>query len=309
MQEVGAGSNSFRRASHARPRRPAAPGAIGASHDNPRPRSRRRRSTFRKLGSGVAACLAAFILTSIFASDANRVRLLTDRIPEIDTAISFAGFGIDQVTVKGHRFALVSDILDALQLDKARSFASFDASAARGRIEAFSWVASADLRRIYPNQLEVTIREREPFAVWQDGATHSLIDASGRVLTRINDADAPAGLPRFAGAGAPKAASELWGQLERHPEIKALFLSAERIGKRRWNLNLANHTVIELPASGASAALARLKGWPGFAAISQTGNALVDMRASGRIAVRRADAIGATSSGPQSIAELLDPAG
>lgn len=263
----------------------------------------------RRLASGLAAFLAAFILTSLFASNANRVRFLSDKIPKIDTAITLAGFGLDQVTVTGYRFADVSDILDALNLEQSRSFASFDASAARARIEDLSWIASAELRRVYPNQLAVTIHERQPFAVWQHGKEVALIDREGHRLSLIDSTAAPSGLLRLSGAGAPEAASELWDDLSRHRAIKALFLSAERVGKRRWNLNLANRNVVALPSSGASAALARLEGWPGFTAIKQSGNALIDMRASGRIDVRPADTIGAASSKPASIAELLETKG
>jgi cell division protein FtsQ len=309
LQEVGKGSGSFGYALNARAGRAVGPSPSGFGGNGARAASRRRFVVTPRLASGLAGMLAAFILTILFASDPNRIRFLTDRIPEIDTAITLAGFGLDQVTVKGNRFAEVGDILDALKLEQFRSFASFDASAARARIEDLSWIATAELRRVYPNQLVVTIHERRPFAVWQNGREMALIDREGHRLSLIDSAAAPSDLPRLSGAAAPEAASELWDDLSRHPSIKKLFLSAERVGKRRWNLNLDNRNVVALPSSGALAALARLEGWPGFTAIKQSGNALIDMRASGRIDLRPADTIGDTSSKPASIAELLETTG
>lgn len=316
MQEVGSSLNWNRRAAAARAPRLAVPAGAGPNFAAGRQRPKKPRFVIaRKLASGFAAFLAAFILTSIFASDAGRMRLLTNAVPEIDTAISFAGFGLDQVSVKGQRYTLVADIFEALELDKAPTFASFDAVAARDRIESLAWVASAELRRVYPNQLEVTVRERQPFAVWQNGSMPpSLVDAEGRILSSIALIDAPPGLALIKGNGAPEAAAELWTDLARYPALKALVRDAERIGKRRWTLTLANATRIELPAGAVSAALKKLHDWPGFTGIGQAGTgegtaAVVDLRTVGRIAVRPLEAVGPTSSGPKNISELLEPAG
>ncbi|MBU1210934.1 MAG: FtsQ-type POTRA domain-containing protein [Alphaproteobacteria bacterium] len=310
MQEVGSGPAWKRRASSARAPRLAATANAATKFASP-PRQKKPRFVIaRKLASGFAAFLAAFILTSIFTSDSGRMRLLANSIPEIDTAVSFAGFGLDQVSLKGQRYALVADIFDALRLDKSLTFASFDAASARSRIESLPWVASAELRRVYPNQLEITIRERKPFAVWQNGSMPpALVDADGRVLTSIALVDAPSGLARIKGAGAPEAAAEFWADLARFPALKALVRDATRVGGRRWTLTLANDTRIEFPAGAVSAALTELNDWPGFTGIKERGAAIVDLRTPGRIAVRPGDVLGPTSTGPKDISELLEPAG
>jgi len=310
LQEVGSGSAWKRRTAAARaPRLAVTTDAAPKFVYPPRPK-KSRFVIARKLASGFGAFLAAFILTSIFTSDSGRMRLLTNTIPEIDTALSFAGFGLDQISVTGQRYALVADIFDALELDKSPTFASFDAASARSRVESLPWVASAELRRVYPNQLEVTIRERTPFAVWQNGSMPpALVDAEGRVLSSIALVDAPYGLARIKGAGAPEAAAELWADLARFPALKALVRDATRVGRRRWTLTLANDTRIEFPAGTVSAALTELNDWPGFIGVKERGAALVDLRTPGRIAVRPVDVVGPTSTGPKDISELLEPAG
>lgn len=311
MQEVGTRLRSKRRASQANARTSATyPAADPATSRTPPRRSKTPRIVARKLASALAAFLAAFILTSIFSSESGRMRALTATVPEIDSAISFVGFGLDQVTVKGQRYTLVSDIFDALALEQATTFASFDAAAARLRIEALSWVASAELRRVYPNQLMVMIVERKPFALWQkDDGSSALVDKGGRVLSQIAPLDAPPGLARIKGPGAPSAAFELWEELSRYPATASRVLAATRIGKRRWTLTLANDSRIELPSGAVSAALKQLHDWPGFAGVKERGSAVVDLRTPGRIAVRSIEPVGPTTAGPRTISELLEPAG
>ena len=265
----------------------------------------RRRVAFRL----VAAILLVALTIGVFTSDTTRIRQLTNAVPEIDFAISFIGFGLDQVSVKGHRFTIASDILDALELEQARSIVSFDADSARARIEALSWVASVDFRRVYPNQLEITVRERGAFAVWRMGKTVSLIDKEGRVLTRIEENAIPSELPRFSGAGAATHAAAFWTDLNGHPAIKEKIVGAERFGKRRWSIMLANGVLIHLPESGVSTALAQLESWPGFDRYLANGDTIIDLRAKGRIVVRPTQAISRTSSGVRSIADLLDQSG
>ncbi|TIV52324.1 FtsQ-type POTRA domain-containing protein, partial [Mesorhizobium sp.] len=74
------------------------------------------------------------------------------------------GFAVDQIKV-----------VDRLGLDGWTSLIGFDAEAARQRIATLPWVESAAVRKIYPHTLEVRIEEREPFALWQQGASVSVI--------------------------------------------------------------------------------------------------------------------------------------
>lgn len=260
----------------------------------------------RALIGSVCILVAAAIAV---AADVDRARQVGAAVPEIDQALSFAGFGLDQVTVKGQRFTHVGDIYDALELEKSRSFAGFDAAAARQRIEGLPWVASADIRRVYPNQLTVSVVERSAFAVWEHEGKRTLIDGSGRVLTAIDTASAGDGLPVFRGAGAARSAGAFWRDLGRHLQIKSAIADAERVAERRWRLRLANGSIIELPSSGEMAALKRLEAWPGFARVLSGDATTVDLTAKGRLAIRQnAGQMPASQPKPATIADLLEPA-
>jgi cell division protein FtsQ len=77
-------------------------------------------------------------------------------------------------------------------------------------------VKSAHVQRLFPNQLEINIVERQPFAIWQREGRFYVIDEAGVALTSVDAADVP-GLPVVTGEGAQSAVAQLVNQLEAHP--------------------------------------------------------------------------------------------
>jgi cell division protein FtsQ len=175
---------------------------------------------------------------------------------EIERFVERAGFGLDQVAVRGHRFTSDADIFDALDFGHARTLVSFDSRAAQARIEDLPWIERASIERIFPDRLEVRVVERTPFAVWQVAGRTYLIDKTGRTLTAIPAEQMPA-LPRVAGEGAASECAALFARLSAYPDLLREVQLAERIGKRRWSLQLANASVVQLPAEQEAEALAR----------------------------------------------------
>lgn len=228
---------------------------------------------------------------------------------ELDQLATWTGFGIDQVTLKGHRFTSDSDVFEALGLDQARSVFSFDIIAARQAVEDLPWVEHAAITRVYPDQLLVEISERTPYALWQRGDHYVIVDNEGRVLSAADPSTAPEGLLQIAGEGAAAEAAALSALLSGHPDIAGLMRLAERVGERRWRLHLDGGSLIELPATGAAAALADLKAWKGLTKLLAAGDAVIDARSSGRIAVRNAAPSPGEAAGTRNIRELIMRAG
>lgn len=206
----------------------------------------------------------------------------------LDEFAAFLGLGIDQASVTGHRFTLDSDILDALDLARARSFLAFDVAAARRSIEALPWIESAEIARVLPGRIAVTVKERKPFALWRDDAKSYLVDVAGRVLGITRPEDAPADLPRIAGEGAPAEAAALYSTLSRYPTVRERLVGAERIGGRRWALRLSGNVLVELPPDREALVLESLEAGGALSRLIDGQDRVVDMRASGRVAVRPA---------------------
>lgn len=195
------------------------------------------------------------------------------------------GFGIDQVVLTGHRFSYDRDIFDALDLANVRTFAALDTAAVKNRIERLPWIDKAEFSRVFPGRLDIRVTERTPAALWSRGGSLYLIDRTGRVLAAVSGETLP-DLPRFAGEGAAAEAASLMETVQRYPDIARHLEEAERISERRWRLKLDNKTTLELPADDEVAALEGLARDPALAKRVATGNATLDFRGPGRVAIR-----------------------
>jgi len=205
---------------------------------------------------------------------------------QIDALLVGAGLGINEVWLTGHRYTVDSDLFAALDLDKAGSLVRFDPRQARARIEQLSWVETAAVTRVFPDQLRIEVRERHPFAIWINDGREALVDATGRLLAHVTPGMA-SDLPRIRGAEAPAAAAELFAALRRHPELAQRLETADRVGRRRWTLRLEPRIAVHLPADGQAGAIDRLADLQARQSLLDQGSLAVDLRLAHRIAVRR----------------------
>ncbi|CFX63364.1 putative Cell division protein FtsQ [Candidatus Filomicrobium marinum] len=308
MQQVGAFSGLFRSARAASPHSDDAGFLPDYDWPNERARPRRVSVAFRVTSIAIAG-LVGIGLFWILTQGGEQTRTMSSVSAELDRVVGWSGFGIDQVTLKGHRFTPDGDVFDALGLDKARSVLSFDFAAARRAVEELSWVERASITRVYPDQMIVEITERVPYALWQHGKDLLIVDREGRVLSAAERHTAPSGLVQIAGEGAAKEASALMALLSAHADLSGALQQAERVAGRRWRLHLVDGNQIELPATGEATALVDLKAWPDFAAVLAAGHSVIDVRTSGRIAVRTLVKEAGTDVEPRSIRELIMRAG
>lgn len=205
--------------------------------------------------------------------------------PELERLARFAGFGIDQVVLEGHRMSFDGDIFDAMDLGNVRTFAALDSAAVKARIERLPWIDTAELSRVYPGLLEVRVTERKPYALWSRADRRYLIDKTGRVLAAVSGEALP-DLPRFAGEGAASEAADLMQTVARYPAIASRLAEAERVSERRWTLRLMNGSTLVLPADNEVGALEMLSRDADLLALVTSGGNVLDFRGPGRVAVR-----------------------
>jgi cell division protein FtsQ len=195
----------------------------------------------------------------------------------VDDIVVASGFGIEQISLVGHRFTTDAQLYAALMHHGARSQFSFDAEAARLRVEALPWIDKARVSRVLPSGIRVEMTERQAVAVWLDGDAHVLVDATGRRLARV-PASALAELPRITGAGAPAAVGQLLQTLALHPGIRSRMEFARRQGERRWTLELAPGVTVHLPEHDLGPALQRLADLDAANELKSEGRLIVDLR-------------------------------
>lgn len=194
------------------------------------------------------------------------------------------GMAADDIRIQGLVNQEPEKLLAALGIKPGASLIGFDADKAKQLLENLDWVSAATVQRHFPNQLEISVTERVPFAIWQRDGSYYVIDQSGSAMSNVTPGQLE-GLLLVTGEGAQFAAQELVNQLEVTPNLLLRVKAAARVGQRRWNLYLDNGITIQLPERDVEAALARLDALDTSQQLLSKGIRNVDLRLSGRVIV------------------------
>lgn len=198
-------------------------------------------------GTGaVLALLLGLLVTGVLGRAVQDVKL------GADMAVNDAGFTIRNIHIAGGQRTPGETIAAALDLRQDQSIFAADLTAARARLMALPWIASAEVVRRYPDTIHVAIVEKRPFALWQpppDAAGSppvAVVERNGRPIT-TEAIEQFFRLPKLVGAGAPLAAAELVDAVAAHRAVNARIAYFERVSERRWNLVLNDGVVVKLP--------------------------------------------------------------
>ena len=198
-----------------------------------------------------------------------------------------AGFSIQAIQLSGQRETTEFEILEELEIPNGSSLLTFDAAAARARLQRNPWVRDVSVQKFYPGTLKVSLQERVPYALWQRGKVVSIIDRDGTVISD-EVKERYANLPLVVGHGAQKQAPQILAELDAVPELRSRVRALVLIAERRWNLVLENNITVRLPEEGAEDAmryLVRLDQEKGLLSRDITA---VDLRLKDRIVVKLA---------------------
>jgi cell division protein FtsQ len=196
----------------------------------------------------------------------------------------FAGlFGLAarDIKITGLKHQQPEQVLAAIGIKPGSSLIGFDATQARSLLENIDWVEQATVMRKFPNQLEIDIAERTPFAIWQREGAQYVIDKTGAAMSSL-DPKRMSHLLVVAGEGAQKEAEALVNLLEANPDLKSKVRGAARVGLRRWTLYLDNGIKVALPELNAGEAMARVEELDRTHGIFKKGVAAVDLRMADR---------------------------
>jgi cell division protein FtsQ len=211
---------------------------------------------------------------------------------------TWCGLAIDQVEIKGQSETSEVDVLEKLALGAFPSIVTLDVTGARERIESLPWVKEVTLRKIYPNTLQIEVKERKPFAVWQRAAGFALIEKGGRVISDRVEARY-ASLPLVVGEGADLRAEEFVALMEEFPSLKPEVKAGVLVSNRRWNVVLSNGVEIMLPEEDPATALIQAVALDDGHGVFSREIAAIDMRLASRLVFRL------TEQGAQARAALL----
>jgi len=176
---------------------------------------------------------------------------------------SVMGFTINQIAVEGIDQLDQREIVSRLELDENKSLFSFDINTARRQLSKLAWVKDAIVAKSYPDQLIVTITERQPFAIWQKDNALNLIERGGEAIVGLEKSQIDknfSSLPLLVGEGANNAGAQILYLSSKVEALENRIKAYARIAERRWDLHLENGMVVRLPDDAATglSELARL---------------------------------------------------
>jgi cell division protein FtsQ len=196
---------------------------------------------------------------------------------------SQAGFGITSIKITGQRLTDDAAIAALLTVGMGDSTLSFDVQKAQARLQWLRAVQSATVRKVYPNQIVVSIVEKTPLVRWRVGDVTWLLDAAGERIG--TDVGSYTGLPLVIGDGAANDAAPMVLLLDRHPRLSAGLAAISRIGDRRWDLIYRDGLRVELPELGVAQALDRLEMYEQDSQLLDRDVTRIDLRVAGLVSL------------------------
>ena len=137
------------------------------------------------------------------------------------------------------------------------NFFAADLSALRARLETLPWVRRVEVRRVWPDRVEVALEEHVALARWGDT---SLVNTYGEPFPGHAEGEAAAQLPLFAGPAHTE--REVARRYQRFAGIlRPLGEAPERViltPRHAWQLRTSGGLHLELGRDGAEAVESRL---------------------------------------------------
>ncbi|WP_439573295.1 cell division protein FtsQ/DivIB [Phreatobacter sp.] len=205
-----------------------------------------------------------------------------------DMAANAAGLQVAAVRLTGNARMSHGEVLAAAGIRADSSVLFFDPAGARARLRASPWIADATIEKIYPNDLQISVVEREPYALWQRDGRIAVISEDGAVIVDHLDARFRH-LPLVVGKGADQRVREIIGLMADFPTIAPHVRAATLVAERRWTLVLKNGTDVRLPDADIDRALARLVRLDEDRRLMSRDVTMIDLRLPDRVTVRLSD--------------------
>jgi len=253
----------------------------------------RWRSRLARLPSGIGIAGSVLLLAGALGYGVVKGQHVADLVTWFkdarDTVANSVGLRIAAISLTGSKEVSREEILTTAGVTGRASLLFLDADAARTRLMANPWIGDAAVLKLYPDRLQITVTERQAFAIWQKDGRVSVIAADGTVLEPFVERRY-VGLPLVVGNGAERVAKDFLAVIDQYPDIRAQLRASILVAERRWNLRLANGIDVRLPETDVVAALDRLVALDRDKKLLSRDITMVDLRLPDRVSVRLSDA-------------------
>lgn len=229
---------------------------------------------------GSVSVVAFYAATAVYV-----FALVGEPLQVTQAMTSAAGFAINNVKVSGNAETSEIDILEKIGLDGTTSLMALDVAATRDALKSLPWILDAEVRKIYPDTIEIKLKEKVAFGIWQHGNELQLIERDGKPIAKLRD-NKFAHLPLFVGKDAGTGAEEIMHDLDRWPAVKGRVKALMRVAGRRWDLKLDNGVVIKLPEHDMDRAMAELAEFDNSQQVLERDILAIDLRLPDRTTVQ-----------------------
>ena len=154
-------------------------------------------------------------------------------------------FLLSTIRVQGElRHVTRDDVVNALQGRVSGTFFSVELETIRALFEGIPWVRRAEVRRLWPDRIEVRVEEHVALARWGQGQDGRLVNTYGELFSGRTDAQ----MPLFSGpAGSEGEVTHRYRVFRQ--QLAPLQLDPQQVllsSRYAWQLKLSNGLVVQL---------------------------------------------------------------
>ena len=168
-----------------------------------------------------------------------------------------AGFRLQNIFVEGRENADPDLLMALINAEKNMPLFKVKPHQIHEALSGISWIESVSVKRVFPDSLHITLKERRPAALWMHDGRLVVVDRTGYRIT-TQDLERFEKLLIIQGENAPENIGALLDVVTAAPKIYERLDQAIFVGKRRWDLKLNNKIIVNLPEDNIALALQRL---------------------------------------------------
>jgi cell division protein FtsQ len=215
-------------------------------------------------------------------------------------AVHHPVFALGELRVVGSRHVTHEQVAAIVKRDLTGTFFTLDIERLRASFEKLPWVRRADVRRQWPDRIDVLIEEHQPLARWGAPQSGALVNRQGEVF-HAGPGVLAGDLPHFSG---PDGASV--DVTARHAALTQAFAVIQRkplevhlTQRGAWRVALDNGMTLELGREQMEARLARfIAAYPHAIAPLKRRIDYVDLRYANGFAVRVPEIVNMKEAAP-----------
>ncbi len=176
-----------------------------------------------------------------------------------DNFLKNLGFILTTININGNDKLNEYEIKSQIKYKNCENLFCIDLVETKIALEQKGWIRKANLKLVFPSELNIEIHEEQPKFVLDNGKTSYLLNADGK---KIEEADINKSLYKnlvvISGDNVVDKINDLIEILDISPDLAKKITSAKLISNRRWTLVYSYFTTLDLPEKNPETAFRKL---------------------------------------------------